>query len=55
MTWMSFILGFGFGFGICFVLVFLISLSVRNKGKRAVEDLRERVNEMSKNNIKQPL
>ena len=52
---MSFILGFGTGAGACFVLIFLVSLSVRNKGKRAVEDLRERVNEMSKNNIKQPL
>ncbi len=52
---MMFILGFGFGAGSCFILVFLLSLSVRNKGKRAVEDLRERVNEMSKNNIKQPL
>jgi hypothetical protein len=55
MTWMSFILGFGTGAGACFIFIFLLSLSVRNKGKRAVEDLRERVNEMSKNNIKQPL
>lgn len=52
---MSFILGFGTGAGACFVFIFLVSLSLRNKGKRAVEDLRERVNEMSKNNIKEPV
>jgi len=53
MTWMSFILGFGTGFGSCFVLVFLVSLSMRPRS--SVEDLRTRVEEMSKDNIKQPL
>jgi len=53
MTWMSFILGFGTGAATCFILIFLVSLSMRPRS--SVEDLRDRVNEMSKNNIKEPL
>jgi len=55
MTFMSFILGFGTGFGTCFVLLFLVSLSMRPKKSPTVEELRDRINELSKNNIKQPL
>ena len=49
MTWAVFIMGFITGFAVCFVLIFIVSLL--NRKPRTVEDLREKANELSKQNI----
>lgn len=48
MTLGIFGMGFISGFAVCFVLIFILSLL--NRKPRTVEDLRERANELSKQN-----